>query len=164
MEDSNERLACGEKKLWGPGRWELGVIAPPQYYVSSLLDASSGGQTHDLLLRPRESKEITVLLGGRPASLRGKVLTSDGVPAPGAPVFLNAVTSDLQRRVGGTRLVRADPDGVYSFVGLPPGEYEVLSAFHLVAEEAWPAGAGTPIRLAEGEEAVLEVRVAAARD
>jgi hypothetical protein len=106
MEEPTERIACGEKKLWGPGRWELGVIPPPQYYVSSILDASSGGQTHDFLLRPREAKEITVLLGSRPASLRGTALTSDGVPAPGAPVFLNGITSDLQRRVGGVRRPR----------------------------------------------------------
>ncbi len=157
--DTAPRLRCGQSTIWSPGDWQVGVATPPQYYVAGILEAERGEHARQFRLLPGESRQITVLLGTRPAVIEGTVLAADGTPAVGAPVFLNASAAELRGRVGGVRQARTDGEGRYRFDGLPPGEYELLSSYQLqqATEENWPAGLGTVVNLEEGTEATVDL-------
>ena len=109
--DTQNRILCGEWKIWSPGQWQMAVAVPTKFYVASIMDALGGEDIQEITLKPGESKEITVLLSSQPANLRGTVKTSDGQPAIGAPVFLDAYSNELRRRLGGIRSERTGPTG-----------------------------------------------------
>ena len=110
---SSLRAGCGQTVRPGPGRWQFGVLPPSQSYVVSILDTSRGvdhnrgDDAHELLLQPGERKEITILLGSKPAALSGKVSMGDGTPASGITVYLKASSGELSRRIGGARSARS---------------------------------------------------------
>jgi protocatechuate 3,4-dioxygenase beta subunit len=164
---NSARISCGETVRPGPGRWHFGVLSPPEFYLASIsdtsrgLDRNGGDDAHEFLLKPAEHREITVLLGSKPASLSGKVGTADGAVAAGVMVYLKASTSELSRRLGGARSVRADEAGIYRFVGLPPGGYELMASYQArgLGEEEGAGGSGVPIRLEEGQQGSLDLRV-----
>ncbi|MCW5981274.1 MAG: carboxypeptidase regulatory-like domain-containing protein [Bryobacteraceae bacterium] len=155
------RAACNEKLSPGPGRWEFAVLPPPQFYLVSIMDASRKEDAHELTLKPAESRQITVLLGSKPALLTGKVSLSQGDAASGVMVFLKAVSGELSRRIGGIRSERADEAGVYRFLALPPGQYQVFATYRRneISEEDWTAGLGSVANLSEGQEGKLDLTV-----
>lgn len=156
---ASTRVNCGERTVRGPGRWQMAVATPPQFYVASIVDDGGGEDAHNFTLKPGQSREITVLLSSHPAELRGKVLTDDGQPALGAPVFLDAYDSELRRRLGGVRTTRADQNGEYWFAGLPPGPYRILSSFQVRNPGqigSW-VGLGASVRLEKDAKVMLDV-------
>ncbi len=154
------RARCGVRTLLGPGDWEIAVAPPLRYYIAAILDTASGEQARRFRLEPGEDISITVLVGTRPATVKGKV-TIGGTAAVGAPVFLRAADADLAVRLGGLRTVRTGPEGEYSFAGLPPGRYEVICSYQVREEEpeTWPPGRATFVDVAEGEEVVQDLTV-----
>ena len=51
------------------------------------------------------------------------------------------------------------PQGEYSFAGLPPGQYEILSSYQIrnPEMEGWTPGLGASITLEEGQEETLDL-------
>ena len=159
LADDSSRIPCNRGVQVAPGRWQLGVAAPPQLYVAAILDTERGSDAQELTLKPGAEREVTVLLGSSPGSLRGTIRLEDGEPVMGAPVFLNAYDDELRRRLGGVRRARADEAGVFRIPGLPPGTYEVISSYQISQPEraGWQRGLGRTVEVVEGEEAVLDL-------
>ncbi|MCP5109210.1 MAG: carboxypeptidase regulatory-like domain-containing protein [bacterium] len=159
LEDQPSRIACNRDVRVAPGRWQLAVATPPQYYVAAILDTGRGADALELTLLPGEEREVAVLLGSAPGSLRGTVRMDDETPVVGAPVFLNAYDDELRRRLGGIRSARADHLGIFRIPGLPPGTYEVISSYQInqPEEAGWQRGLGQTVEVVEGEETVSDL-------
>jgi hypothetical protein len=64
------------------------------------------------------------------------VVKSRGEPVVGAPVFLESSDLEPLRRVAETSMTRTDLTGHYSFTGLAPGSYRLLSSFEYAAVDS----------------------------
>jgi len=161
VETAAQRVSCGEAAILGPGLWEIAAAPPADLYVFGLRGSGDGlttSQTFEVRLMPGQVRDLTIILSTQPAKLDGTVTMADGNPAIGAPVYLIPVDADLAVRAGGTRTARSDQNGEYQFVGLPPGRYEVVASFDPQAETL-VAGQGATVRLEEGKEESLRVRL-----
>jgi hypothetical protein len=156
-----QRVTCGENLPLLPGTWEFAASAPPDMYVAEVRSAVAAGDSYDVRVNLGQAVEVTVVFASQPGTLAGKVTTTDGAPAIGAPVFLNAVDSDLRSRLGGVRMVRAGEHGEYQFNGLAPGRYEVISSFDIQdpGEAHWPLGSGKPVTLDQNGKSQLDISV-----
>lgn len=93
---------------------------------------------------------LRVTLSAAPASIHG-VVSTNGSAIAGAPVFLEWRNSRLREpelRLFGTR---TDTRGNYSFKGLAPGEYRLLSSFDFDPEDASSMNRAVSLDLKEGE-------------
>jgi hypothetical protein len=129
LERPSERLV--------PGFWEVAALPESSSYLSAislrfdLRRRSRAGQNPDwyeLYVENSAYSSLTVTVSPRPATLNGKV-TSGTKPVAGAPVFMLPITPETRRRMNGVRTVRSDPEGIYRFGGLAPGDYLLLSSF-----------------------------------
>jgi carboxypeptidase family protein/PDZ domain-containing protein len=82
------------------------VAQHPDYAASAPLSVEPGTRDVDLVLR-------------MPASIAGTVLGRDGSPAAGARLRLDGE--------GSSPAASADDEGVFSFTGLTPGEYDLMA-------------------------------------
>jgi len=160
-EQSPLRLQGGQSASLPPGEYQAAAVAPPEYYIHSFLMPRRSRQPGRFEALPSDALELTVVVGARPASLRGQVLDAEGKPVPGAPVFLSAVDPDVQRLLEGGRSTRADQRGEYRFYGLPPGRYRLFSSFELSQprDSDWDALAAVGATLEEGQAATLDLRL-----
>jgi hypothetical protein len=158
-EENAKRLTCGETTPAVPGVWSIAAMPPTDLYVHSLRAGRLGREVQEFELRPRQTAEILLVVSVRPAILRGKVLTADGRPAIGAPVYLNPLDPELRSRTGGVKTSRTDQNGEFILGGLPPGRYEALSSFAAVPDEGadWTPGQGKSVTLDENSEKKLEL-------
>lgn len=124
-----KRVACGETAPLRPGLWEIGVMAPPEFFVASVSNVRIGKDGFEFKLLPGQSVAIEVTLSKRPARLKGSVKTAEGSPAIGAPVILRAKDEELNSQLGGPRTTVTNEKGEFSLFALPPGRYEVYSSF-----------------------------------
>jgi hypothetical protein len=156
------RILCGEKVTLGPGKWQMAVATPSQYYIDSVTSIQKSATSNEFTLMPGQTVEITVVLSSKPASLRGHVIASGGQPAIGASVFLNALTPEVRNHLYGPKVAKAGPKGEYNFEGLPPGSYQVLSSFEFQKPEEvdWSTSPWKPVNLEEGKEATLDLELA----
>jgi len=141
----------GDRQLLTPGHWELRLIPPPGFYVSSF--SGSGARSRS---RPDGWNEVTftgyvyatftVTAGG--GSLSGIVKNGADV-ASGAPVFLEPWDDQTRARVSEMRSARTDLHGAYTFKDLPPGNYRVLSTFEYrdPDSEAFDLSAAVSVRV-----------------
>jgi hypothetical protein len=81
----------------------------------------------EVYIDPRYAR-VLISVSDHAGQITGKV-TSDGKPAPGAPVFLWPVAESARRSLSGSVQTLTDTDGHYRFDSLPPGDYRVLSSF-----------------------------------
>jgi hypothetical protein len=158
-DETPERLLCGREAVFSPGRWQVAAIPPSGMYVAAVLDAGAGQNIHEILLEPGQSRELRIALRSSPAMVEGTVTTKTGNVVVGAPVFLDPLTDELRRRLGGTRSTRTDAEGVYRIPGLPPGQYEVVSSYQIWDPESggWQRGAGVFFEVEEGEKEVVDL-------
>jgi hypothetical protein len=133
-----------------PGDYVVSAHTSQEYYVRSI------GNAVEAL--PGRTSEVVVVVSSKPGSLSGKV-TAAGQAVAGAPVFLNALDPELRVRLAGIRAVRADAAGVYTFLGLPPGDYEVFSSFEFQSarEEDFKRVPAKVVNLQEGGRATLDL-------
>ena len=117
-----------------PGRWEVRLLPPAGYYVSSF---SGSGSYRAARARPDGWNEILVngyggfvrfALGSGGSSVSGVVKDGTNLAA-GAPVFLEAWDPDSRQRLVELRTTRTDARGGYRFQDLAPGAYRVLATF-----------------------------------
>jgi hypothetical protein len=122
------------RTILAPGLWEIAVSPAPAYYPVAL------GQLYGAQLSPGSRADgwnrfvastnpaIGVVLSSHPATLHGHVVFSANTPAPQVPVFLE--TADLEPDAPPqVRTTRTDQNGNYTFTGLPPGRYRVVSSY-----------------------------------
>jgi hypothetical protein len=141
------------------GRWQI-MLAPSAVYVATDFRGPKGE-------RPEGSRadgwnEITVnnncairiVLSDKPGSVNGLVTAGAHEPAGGAPVFLEAYDEVTRKRVVDLRSTRTDMRGKYSFVGLAPGTYRLVSTFEYQAPSTADIDAMSPrvFRVEEGRD------------
>jgi hypothetical protein len=135
-----------------PGMWEIRAITGPEHYVESMagLYANSYSSRSDDWFAVRLGTLLRVTLSAAPASIRGVVSTS-GNPIAGAPVFLEWRNSRLREPELRLFGMRTDTRGNYSFHGLAPGEYRVLSSFDFDPEDSAEMNRAVSLDVNEGE-------------
>jgi hypothetical protein len=141
------------------GRWQV-MLAPSPSYVATDFRGPKGE-------RPEGSRadgwnEITVnnncgvrfVLSDKPGSLNGLVTAGAHEPASGVPVFLEAYDEITHKRVVDLLSTRTDMRGKYSFVGLAPGTYRMVSTFEYQAPSTGDIDAMSPrvFRVEEGRD------------
>ena len=158
QDENPQRISCGASMGLSPGDYDLSLLPAANVWVSSILGAQPAEQLYSTNVLAEKGVELRAVLSSRPGSVRGVVKTSDGQPAPGAPVYLRAWAPDLNARAGGIRQVRADAKGQFGFTGLPPGSYEVVASFELEEDPTnWRTGRGKEVTALEGEGAEIDV-------
>jgi len=116
------------------GPWQLALQSNPTFYASGFSGSrnqQSGDGRADGWNDFAGGVGVRFTLSGSPGTVHGTV-KSGGEPAIGAPVFLEPVDLEPARRVTQTFITRTDVHGQYSFNGLAPGNYRVLSSFEYV--------------------------------
>ena len=142
-----------------PGRWELALGPNSSWYAarftgpgSSTAEADAAGW-NEIVVSPAKSLAVEFVLSPAPATLRGAV-TDSAQPAAGAPVCLEAYDPASGARIHDLRTTRTDVHGQYTFRGLPPGSYRVLSTFDYQAPDsaAMRRAQAREIKIEEGRE------------
>ncbi len=163
-EAAAHRLTCYARDVsLSPGIWEVTVSAPRTVLVHSFETVERPLAANQFTAMPGSRVFLAALLSSKPASLRGKVLTSDGQPAIGVTVLLSASAKDAQWRLAGRDVVRTDDKGEYQFDGLPPGDFRVLATMDYQRPEQvdWSEAEGVSVHLEEGESELLNMRLKA---
>ena len=151
-----------------PGTWRLSAHAGPPWRVRRL---SYRGRE----VEPGDEVELTAEPGGRIEAVfttsKGSVVTGGVKNGSGNTVsdyiaFILPAEGDIAGRLGFGRFQVARPDqqGRFSAEGLRPGEYVAIAVEDLDMEEMFEPDvleglrkAGTPFRLREGENPVLDL-------
>jgi protocatechuate 3,4-dioxygenase beta subunit len=156
------RLKDGSAQLM-PGRWDLSLAPTPGYVVAKFSGPraeETGGPDgwHEISVAGNGAFPVIFTLSSNPGAVHG-IVKSAGDPVPGAPVYLEAYDPDRRRRLADLRTVRTDTRGRYTFAGLAPGLYRILSTFEFNAPESSDldaSGAGM-FRLEEGRDEPLDL-------
>ncbi len=113
-----------------PGPWQFALQPNPAYYASGYSASAIIGPASraDGWNDAASGRSIKFTLSGSPGSVQG-VVKSRGEPVVGAPVFLEQSDLEPLRRIAETSMTRTDLYGHYSFAGLAPGSYRLLSSF-----------------------------------
>ncbi len=145
------------------GRWEVALGPNAFWYVARVSGAGArvAGAWNEIAVAPGSAPlAVEVVLSPHPATLRG-VVSGGGQPASGAPVYLEAMDPGSGRRWGELRTTRAGVDGTYSFAGLAPGVYRVVSTFEFQAPDsaAMSQAGAREVRVEDGREAVQDLEL-----
>jgi hypothetical protein len=117
------------------GPWEFAIAPLDGHYVSAFM--SSGGYRprkhsegwNDMVVVPRPYGNFARFsFSSGSGALHGAV-SDAGDPVVGAPVFLEPVDVEPERRITEAFVTTTDTRGQYRFSGLAPGRYRVLSSF-----------------------------------
>ena len=149
-----------------PGYWEVLARWPATHYLADVRSRfynrarGHGPEWFQFMAQPRTGQGVTLVVGESAASMGG-VVTREGQGVPAAPVFLWPVTEAARRSLGGARVVRTDGAGRFSFAGLAPGDYRLMSSydFREVDEDAMLVAAPTVIRLGAGQAEKVELTI-----
>jgi hypothetical protein len=151
------------RALLAAGHWELSAAVGPSQYVSSIQTdrgdprrpwrAAKSSTGFPVYLEPwRGGDRIRINVSERAAQCGG-VVTQEGKPAPGIPVFLWPEKEETRRMVSGAKETLTDINGRYHFTGLPPGEYRVLATMDVreMSAEVGEESQAKTIDLSEGQ-------------
>lgn len=120
---SAARVFGGELLI--PGHWELSVPRGNYYVQSVRAYGRALVQAGDWYAFDVTSyTDVQVSLSTRYGAISG-VVSTKGNPVTGAPVFVSLPATSQ------TWVIRSDPQGQYSVIGLGPGTYNLLSSFNL---------------------------------
>jgi hypothetical protein len=138
-----------------PGPLEFTVHAGPSHYLVSIQNdgdksppptAIDGWFALDIDNAPR----LRVTLSAKPASISGPV-TSDSQPIIGAPVFLQLVNPDAPELALQSWTGRADAQGNFTFTGLTPGAYRLMSSYDVDFDDPLARSKAAMLTLHEGD-------------
>jgi hypothetical protein len=139
----------------GPGRWEFTVRPGPSHYLVSIQNQGDTVPPPAVLggwfgLDIGNAPRLQVTLSAKPASVSGVVSSASG-PVIGAPVFLQLVNPEAPELSLQSWTGRADPQGNFSFTGLGPGIYRLMSSFDVDYDEPLAREKSVAITLQEGD-------------
>lgn len=138
-----------------PGPLEFTVRPGPSHYLVSIRNdgdksppptAIDGWFALDIGNSPR----LSITLSAKPASVSGLV-TSASQPVIGAPVFLQLVNPEAPELALQSWTVRADPQGNFTFTGLAPGSYRLMSSYDVDFEDPLARSQAVALTLHEGD-------------
>jgi hypothetical protein len=151
-----------------PGDYVVRAAAPAGWHQKQVI-VSSGEVTDGAVRVPPDTSAIgmTITLTDRPSRVTGFVRDPRGLLVSGAAVIAQPVSRGLSlvpdaRRA---RIVRAAANGVYTLVGLPPGEYAIV-AIEDALTDGWHEtrrlealrSAGTRVTVRDGETTGVDLR------
>ncbi|MDP9171858.1 MAG: carboxypeptidase-like regulatory domain-containing protein [Acidobacteriota bacterium] len=130
------KIASGRATI-APGRWEMIAIPPEGSYVSQFSPASRDKPRPDGWneVAIQSYTFVRIAISGSASALHG-VVRAAGETVEGAPVFLEAWDPETRRRLIELRTTRTDPPGSYTFTGLAPGTYRLMSSFEYLAPDS----------------------------
>ncbi len=174
-ETEAEQEIKGSRISLAPGHWEFRAAqVPAGQYVESIGNPFSGGGRRarlesasdwfDVLIEPRGTQRIRVVVSDRAGRINGKVL-QDGKGVPAAPVFLWPIAESARRSIGGRYLLLlTDVEGRFNFDSLPPGEYRMLASFDVdeLDEDLIELSRPVVVRTEAGQTASVDLSVWAA--
>jgi protocatechuate 3,4-dioxygenase beta subunit len=148
-----ETTVSADKPLL-PGHWEFTLQPGPSYYLVSIANEEDktpparldGWFPLDIGNAPR----LRVTLSAKPASISG-VVSSSSRPVIGAPVFLQQLNPDAPELPLQSWSGRADAQGSFSFTGLAPGSYRLMSSFDVDFDDPLARDKSAALTLNEGE-------------
>jgi carboxypeptidase family protein len=134
-------------RVFGPGRWEFTVRPGPSHYLVSIQNEGDTTPPPSQIegwfaLDAGNAPHLHVTLSAKPASISG-VVSSSSNPVIGAPVFLQGMNQSWT--------TRADAQGNFSFGGLAPGEYRLMSSFDLDDDDPIAREKSLAVTLNEGD-------------
>src|ERR1019366_1039584 len=127
------RLSNGMAQLV-KGRWQL-MLGPSAAYVASDFRGLRGERPEGSRadgwneITVNSSCSVRIVVSDKPGGVHGTATTGAHEPAGGVPVFLEAYDEVTHKRVVDLRSTRTDMQGQYSFAGLAPGTYRLVSTF-----------------------------------
>jgi hypothetical protein len=131
------------------GRWQVS-LAPSAAWVATDFRGPRGerplGNRADGWneITVSNSGSLRIVLSDKPGAVHGAVTTGAHEPAGGVPVFLEAYDEITRKRIGDLHSTRADMRGNYTFVGLAPGAYRLVSTFEYHSPNTGDIDAMTP--------------------
>lgn len=137
-----------------PGHWEVTVRNATAHYVVSVQgDEKQTAKANDgwFEIDAGNAPHILITLSSKPASVSG-VVSSGGGPVLGAPVYMELFAPDTGQ-TGQSWSARTDARGNYTFSGLPPGSYRLLSSFDLDFDDPAAREKAVTVILREGDAA-----------
>ncbi len=158
-----KQVWCNEPAVTlSPNAWEWAITPPAGMYVYALPDSKRSESGYRITPIARSQRTNTVIFSTGAAEIGGMVRATDGQPAMGAPVFLVPVDKDVRMWLNGVASAISDQNGMYSFAGVIPGRYEVVSSFQLQnsGDKEWTPGiSGQGVTVEEGAKASLDIRL-----
>jgi hypothetical protein len=145
-----------------PGHWEMTAQAGSDKYIRSITnnrgDVRREGQPEksvewfDIFVENRYNARISIIVSDKAGQITG-IVSKEGKPVPGAPVFLWPLTDSSKRSLKGYRMVIADTDGKYTLEGLPPGDYRMLATYDFtdIDEAALDEGLAITVHATESQ-------------
>lgn len=123
-----------------PGNWQVFVrpteglsfvsFSATPYGVDRSRRLPEAAEAPLISLRDATHASVNIGMSKKAARIEGTVL-NEGKPTPGAPVYILATSPAVRQRVHGLLEVQSDHEGRFAFVGLPPGDYRIISTVDL---------------------------------
>jgi hypothetical protein len=141
--------------LLTPGPLEFTVRPGPSHYLAAIQvdgdkspppPAIEGWFSIVIDNKPR----LRVTLSAKPASVSG-VVTSASAPIIGAPVFLQLVNPEAPELALQSWTARADAQGNFTFTGLAPGAYRLMSSYDVDFDDPLARSKAVMLTLHEGD-------------
>lgn len=161
-------LNASGRMVMQPGWWEIAARLPLPHYLDGVnLSGNRGSKPrstahpdwHELLLEPHGPADIYLPVAGKAGSIKALV-SSEGKPVPGIPVFLWPVQAEVRRKSGGGRTAITNLNGEAEMQGLAPGDYRIMASFDYdeVDEEILEAAQAKTVALAASGNVRAELR------
>jgi Carboxypeptidase regulatory-like domain len=117
------------------GPWEFAIAPLDGYYVTGFMGSSGyrprkryDGWNEAIVLPKPSAGWARFAFSSGPGTIHG-IVKDAGDPVAGAPVFIESMDLEPERRITDAYATTTDVQGRYRFSGLPPGRYRVLSSF-----------------------------------
>jgi hypothetical protein len=138
-----------------PGHWEFTVRPGSSRYLVSVQnegDSAAPRASVDgwFALDTGNAPHLKITLSSKPALISG-VVSSASRPVTGAPIFLELCNPDIPEMVLQSWSGRADASGNFSFTGLAPGTYRLMSSFDVDYDDPIARERSATVALREGD-------------
>ena len=146
-----------------PGPLEFTVRPGPAHYLVAIQNDGDkspppanmdGWFAVDIGNAPR----LHITLSAKPASVSGLV-TSASQPIIGAPVFLQLINPDAPELALQSWTARADAQGNFTFTGLAPGTYRLMSSYDVDFDDPLARSKAAMLTLHEGDAATQPIEM-----